>query len=67
MNHAQLLQHFDTLAETPEAVAKVDELLRWCDALAAQLTAAQTAAATLLDANLRQILAAQELYAHRNR
>jgi hypothetical protein len=37
-------------------VAKVDELMRWCDALEARLTAAQTAAATLLDATLHQIL-----------
>jgi hypothetical protein len=34
-------------------VAKVDELMRWCDALEARLTAT-----TLLDATLHQILAA---------
>lgn len=37
-------------------VAKVDELMRWCDALEARLTAAQTTAAQLLDATLHQIL-----------
>ncbi len=31
-------------------------LLRWCDALEARLTAAQTTAAHLLDATLHQIL-----------
>jgi type I restriction enzyme S subunit len=46
------------LAEQQRIVAKVDELLRWCDALAARLTAAQTAAASLLDATLHQILTA---------
>ena len=35
-------------------VAKVDELLRWCDALESRLTATH-----LLDATLHQILAAQ--------
>ena len=39
-------------------VAKVDELMRWCDALEARLTAAQTTAAQLLDATLHQILTA---------
>ena len=37
-------------------VAKVDELMRWCDALEARLTAAQTTATHLLDATLHQIL-----------
>jgi alanyl-tRNA synthetase len=37
-------------------VARVDELLRWCDALEARLTAAQTTATHLLDATLRTIL-----------
>jgi len=46
------------LAEQQRIVAKVDELMRWCDALEARLTAAQTTAATLLDATLHQILAA---------
>ena len=40
------------LAEQERIVAKVDELLRWCDALEARLTTAQTAAAHLLDATL---------------
>jgi outer membrane murein-binding lipoprotein Lpp len=39
--------------------AKVDELIRWCDALAARLTAAQTTATHLLDATLYQILTTQ--------
>ena len=34
----------------------MDELMRWCDALEARLTAAQTTATHLLDATLRQIL-----------
>jgi type I restriction enzyme S subunit len=46
------------LAEQQRIVAKVDELMRWCDALEARLTAAQTAATQLLDATLHQILAA---------
>jgi len=37
-------------------VAKVDELMRWCDALEVRLTAAQTTATHLLDATLRRIL-----------
>ena len=44
------------LAEQQRIVAKADELLRWCDALAARLTAAQTNAEHLLDATLHQIL-----------
>jgi type I restriction enzyme S subunit len=43
-------------AEQKRIVAKVDELMRWCDALEARLTAAQTTAAHLLDATLRTIL-----------
>ena len=39
-------------------VAKVDELLRWCDALEARLTAARTTATRLLDATLQHILTA---------
>ena len=39
-------------------VAKVDGLMRWCDTLEARLTAAQTTATHLLDATLRQLLAA---------
>ena len=44
------------LAEQQRIVAKVDSLMRWCDALEAQLTAAQTAATHLFDATLRRIL-----------
>jgi type I restriction enzyme S subunit len=44
------------LAEQRRVVAKVDELMRWCDALEARLTAAQTSATALLDATLNQIL-----------
>jgi type I restriction enzyme S subunit len=44
------------LAEQQQIVAKVDELLRWCDALEARLTAAQTTGAHLLDLTLHQIL-----------
>ncbi len=46
------------LAEQQRIVAKVDELLRWCDALEARLNAAQTTASHLLDATLHQILSA---------
>ena len=46
------------VAEQQRIVAKVDELLRWCDALEARLTAARTTATHLLDATLHQILAA---------
>ena len=45
------------LAEQQRIVAKVDELMRWCDALEVRLTGAQTTAAALLDATLHQILA----------
>jgi len=45
------------LAEQQRIVAKVDELMRWCDALEARLTAARTTATHLLDATLHQILA----------
>jgi hypothetical protein len=44
--------------KTLRIMAMVDELMRWCDALEARLTAAQTTAAQLLDATLHQILAA---------
>jgi type I restriction enzyme S subunit len=44
------------LAEQQRIVAKVDELMRWCDALAARLTAARTTATHLLDATLHQSL-----------
>ena len=46
------------LAEQNRIVAKVDELMRWCDALEARLTAARTTATHLLDATLHQILTA---------
>jgi len=46
------------LAEQRRIVAKVDELMRWCDALEARLTAAQATAAHLLDATLCRVLAA---------
>jgi type I restriction enzyme S subunit len=46
------------LAEQQRIVAKVDELLRWCDALEARLTAARTTATHLLDSTLHHILAA---------
>jgi type I restriction enzyme S subunit len=45
-------------AEQQRIVAKVDELMCWCDALEARLTTAQTTAAQLLDATLHQILTA---------
>ena len=41
--------------EQQRIVAKVDELMRRCDALEAWLTAAQTTATHLLDATLHQI------------
>ena len=41
--------------EQQRIVAKVDELMRRCDALEARLTAAQTTATHLLDATLHQI------------
>ena len=44
------------VAEQQRIVAKVDELMRWCDTLEARLTAAQTTATHLLDATLHQIL-----------
>jgi type I restriction enzyme S subunit len=44
------------LAEQDRIVAKVEELMRWCDQFEAQLAAAQTAATHLLDATLRKIL-----------
>jgi type I restriction enzyme S subunit len=44
--------------EQKRIVAKVNELMRLCDALDARLTAAQTTATHLLDATLHQILTA---------
>ena len=46
------------LAEQHRIVAKVDVLMRWCDALEARLTTAQTDAIHFLDATLNQMLAA---------
>jgi len=46
------------VAKQQRVVTKVDELLRWCDALEARLTAARATAAHLLDATLHQILTA---------
>ena len=46
------------MAEQQWIVAKVDELMRWCDALEARLTAARTTATHLLDSTLRALLAA---------
>ena len=43
-------------AEQQRIVAKVDELMRWCDALEARLTTAQTTATHLLDATLDRTL-----------
>jgi type I restriction enzyme S subunit len=61
MNQAQMNSipiALPPLAEQQRIVAKVDELMRWCDALEARLTAARTTATRLLDATLHQILAA---------
>jgi len=44
------------LAEQQRIVAKVDELMRWCDALESRLSAAQTTATHLLDATLDRAL-----------
>ncbi|MHB8522107.1 MAG: restriction endonuclease subunit S [Limisphaerales bacterium] len=46
------------LPEQRRIVAKVEELMRWCDDLESRLAAAQTAGTQLLDATLRQMLAA---------
>ncbi len=46
------------LAEQQRIVARVEELMRWCDALDARLTAARTTATHLLEATLHQILIA---------
>jgi type I restriction enzyme S subunit len=47
------------LAEQHRIVTKVDELMRWCDALEARLTTAQSTATHFLDASLHRLLAAQ--------
>jgi type I restriction enzyme, S subunit len=43
-------------AEQQRIIAKVDELMRWCDALEARLAAAQTTVTHLLDATLDRAL-----------
>ena len=48
--------HHVVISVPSRIVGKVDELLHWCDALEARLTAAQTTASHLLDATLSQIL-----------
>jgi type I restriction enzyme S subunit len=53
---ATMAMRLPPLAEQNRIVAKVDELMRWCDALEAHLTTARTAATHLLDASLRQLL-----------
>ncbi|MFT3829383.1 MAG: restriction endonuclease subunit S [Opitutaceae bacterium] len=45
------------LAEQQRIVAKVAELMKWCDELEARLAAAQSAAAALLDSSLHALLA----------
>jgi hypothetical protein len=57
INPQLLHQHFDTLAETPEAVEKLRKLVLDF-AIRGRLTAARTTATRLLDATLHQILAA---------
>ena len=44
------------LAEQKRIVAKVEDLMRWCDQLETHLTTARTAGAHLLDATLNEIL-----------
>ena len=44
------------LSQQKRIVAKVNELMHWCDELESKLAAAQTAATHLLDATLHQIL-----------
>jgi type I restriction enzyme S subunit len=44
------------LAEQHRIVAKVEELMRWCDQLEVHLATARTTATHLLDATLNQIL-----------
>ncbi|MBV8705836.1 MAG: restriction endonuclease subunit S, partial [Acidobacteriaceae bacterium] len=47
------------LAEQHRIVAKVDELMKLCDALEAQLTAVTNTRRTLLEATLHEALAAE--------
>ncbi len=46
------------LAEQKRIVARVEELLRWCDTLEAQLSQSRTLGAHLLDSTLHHLLAA---------
>ena len=48
------------LAEQRRIVAKVEDLMRWCDQLEAQLTAAQTAATHLLDTLVAELTSVQK-------
>lgn len=48
------------LAEQQRIVAKVEELMRWCDQLENHLATARTTGAHLLDSTLRQILEPQQ-------
>ena len=48
----------EPLAEQQRIVAKVAELMKWCDELEARLATAQSAAAALLDSSLHALLAA---------
>ena len=47
------------LAEQKRIVAKVEELMRWCDQLEAQLTGARRSAENLLDATVAQLTSAR--------
>lgn len=47
--------------EQRRIVAKVEELMRWCDQLETQLTAAQSAATHLLAATVAKLHSAQSL------
>lgn len=55
-NWERILFPLPPLAEQQRIVAKVDALMRWCDALEARLSAAQTTATHLLDATLHHLL-----------
>ena len=57
LEHLRDLQFFlPPLAEQKRIVAKVDELMRWCDQLEAHLATVQTTGTHLLDATLKQLL-----------
>lgn len=47
---------FPPVSEQQRIVAKVEELMRWCDELETRLTAAQTTATALLDATIHKML-----------